>query len=153
MKFPATFAATAAALLVATGASAQTFQKPEDAIKYRQSALTVLAAHFGVLGAMANGRIPYDAQAAARSADVITVASTLPWAGFGPGTDKGANPTRAKPEIWTENAKFKGHADKMQAEVQKLAAAAKTGSVDNLKAAFGPAAGSCKACHDDFRKD
>jgi len=153
MRLPATFAATAAALLVATGACAQSFQKPEDAIKYRQSALTVLAAHFGPLGAMANGRIPYDAQAASRHADVILVASTLPWAGFGPGTDKGANPTRAKPEIWTENAKFKGHADKMQAEVQKLAAAAKTGNLDNLKSAFGPAAASCKACHDDFRKD
>ena len=35
----------------------------------------------------------------------------------------------------------------------KLAAAAKTGSLDNLKAAFGPNAGSCKACHDNFRKD
>ncbi len=147
----ATMAAATLAVLSGT-AAAQTFQKPEDAIKYRQSSLTVLAAHFGPLGAMANGRIPFDAQAAARHADVIAVASTLPWAGFGPGTDKGAT-TRAKPEIWSENAKFKAAADKMQAEVQKLAAAAKTGNLDNLKAAFGPAAGTCKACHDDFRRD
>lgn len=151
MKLAALAAAATFAVLSGT-VSAQTFQKPEDAIKYRQSALTVLAAHFGPLGAMANGRIPFDAQAAARHGDVIAVASTLPWAGFGPGTDKGGN-TRAKPEIWTENAKFKGHSDKMQAEVQKLAAAAKTGNLDNLKAAFGPAAGTCKACHDDFRRD
>lgn len=39
----------------------------------------------------------------------------------------------------------------MQAEVTKLAAAAKTGNLDNLKAAFGPAAETCKACHDAFR--
>ena len=153
MKIATALAAAATFAVLSAPAAAQTFQKPEDAIKYRQSALTVLAAHFGPLGAMANGRIPYDAQAASRHADVILVASTLPWAGFGPGTDKGANPTRAKPEIWTENAKFKGHSDKMQAEVQKLAAAAKTGNLDNLKSAFGPAAASCKACHDDFRKD
>ncbi len=150
MKILASFALAAAAL-AALPASAQSFQKPEDAIKYRKSAFTVLAAHFGTLGAMANGRMPYDAQVAARSGDVVAIAATLPWAGFGPGTDKGD--TRAKPEIWSEQAKFKEGADKMQAELTKLAAAAKTGSVDNLKASFGAAAGTCKACHDAYRKD
>ena len=111
MRLPATFAATAAALLLATGASAQSFQKPEDAIKYRRSAMTVMAVHFGVLGAMANNRAPFDAQAAARSADVIALVSHLPFAGFVPGTDKGE--TRAKPEIWTEQAKFNASRDKM----------------------------------------
>lgn len=143
--------ALAAAAVVALPASAQNFQKPEDAIKYRKSAFTVMAAHFGTLGAMANGRMPYDAQAAARAGDVVAIASTLPWAGFTAGTDKGD--TRAKPEIWSEQAKFKDGADKMQAEMTKLAAAAKTGNLDNLKAAFGPAAGTCKACHDAYRKD
>lgn len=151
MKFAAALAIAATALAVAGTAAAQSFQKPEDAIKYRRSSFTVLSAHFGPLGAMANGRIPYDAQAAARHADVITLASTLPWPGFIAGTDKGE--TRAKPEIWSENAKFKAAGEKMQGEMQKLAAAAKTGNLDNLKTAFGPAAASCKACHDDFRKD
>jgi len=151
MRFPATFAATTAALLLATGASAQSFQKPEDAIKYRKSAMTVLGTHFGVIGAMANAKAPFDAAAAARSADVIALVSTLPFVGFVPGTDKGE--TRAKPEIWTEQAKFKGAAEKMQDAVGKLAAAAKTGNLDTMKAAFGPAANTCKACHDDFRKE
>jgi len=150
MKFAATCAAVAA-LLIATGASAQSFQKPEDAIKYRRSAMTVMATHFGVLGAMANGRVPFDAAAASRSADVIALVSHLPAAGFTPGTDKGE--TRAKPEIWTENAKFKDRYEKMEDAVGKLAVAAKSGNLDTMKAAFGPAAQTCKACHDDFRKD
>lgn len=150
MKFLAPLAA-AAALLVAAGASAQSFQKPEDAIKYRKSAFTVMGAHFGVLGAMANGRVPFDAQAAARHGDVIALVSHLPFTGFVAGSDKGE--TRAKPEIWSEQAKFRSAAEKMQSEVGKLGAAAKTGNLDNLKAAFGPAAQTCKACHDDFRKD
>ena len=151
MKFAATFALATAGVLLATGASAQSFQKPEDAIKYRQGAFRVMSAHFGVLGAMANGKAPYDAQAAARSADVIALVSHLPFAGFVPGSDKGE--TRAKPEIWAEQARFKERAEKMQDAVGKLAAAAKTGTVENLKAAFGPAAQTCKACHDDFRKE
>ena len=151
MKFVAPLALAAAALTLATTAAAQSFQKPEDAIKYRRSALTVLAAHFGTLGAMANGRAPYDAAQAARSGEVVQLVSTLPWAGFVPGTDKGD--TRAKPEIWTEQAKFKEHQDRLVSDMQKLAAAAKTGSLDNLKAAWGPNSGGCKACHDNFRKD
>jgi cytochrome c556 len=75
----------------------------------------------------------------------------LPWAAFGEGTDKGD--TRAKPEIWKEAVKYKDAADKMQAEIVKLNTAAKAGNIDALKVAFGPAAASCKACHDAFRKD
>ena len=110
-----------------------------------------MAAHFGRLGAMANGRVPYDAKAAAENADVVATLSKLPWAAFGEGTDKGD--TRAKPGIWKEAAKYKEAADKMQAEIVKLNTAAKAGNIDALKAAFGPTAASCKACHDNFRKD
>lgn len=139
-------------LMLAMGLPAQAqFAKPEDAIKYRKASFTVMAAHFGRIGAMANGRTPYDAKAAADNADVVAALSKLPWSAFGEGTDKGD--TRAKPEIWKEAAKYKEAADKMQAEIVKLNTAAKAGNIDALKAAFGPAAASCKACHDNFRKD
>ena len=127
------------------------FAKPEDAIKYRKAGFTVMAAHFGRLGAMAQGKVPFDAKAAADNADVLAAVAKLPWSAFGEGTDKGE--TRAKPEIWKEAAKFKEAADKNQTEVAKLVTAAKTGNLDNLKSAFGPAAQTCKACHDNFRKD
>ena len=127
------------------------FAKAEDAIKYRKASLTLMATHFGRLGAMAQGKVSFDAKAAAENADVLAVVSKLPWTAFGEGTDKGE--TRAKPEIWKESAKFREAADKNQAEMVKLVAAAKTGSLDNLEAAFGSAAPTCKACHDNFRKD
>lgn len=125
------------------------FAKPEDAIKYRKSALFVMGQHFGRLGAMAQGRVPYDAKAAADNAAVLETVTKLPWTAFGEGTDKGD--TRAKPEIWKEPAKFKDAADKMQAEMTKVIAAAKGGKADDLKAVFAGAAGSCKNCHDNFR--
>ena len=148
-KALATILAASACTMFALPASAQ-FAKAEDAIKYRQSALFVMGQHFGRLGAMANGKAPFDARLAQENADVVAAMARLPWAGFGPGTDKGA-PTKSKPTIWTEQAKFKEHADKLEAESIKLAAAAKTGSLDNLKAAFGPAAQTCKSCHDAYR--
>ena len=125
------------------------FAKPEDAVKYRQSALTVMAAHFGRIGAMANGRVPYDAKAAVDNAEVVANMARLPWAGFTANSDKLSK--GAKSEIWTEQAKFKEHSEKLVAESGKLLAAAKTNNLDNLKAAFGSTAGTCKACHDSFR--
>jgi cytochrome c556 len=149
MKILACLAATVSLLAFAAPASAQ-FAKPEDAIKYRQSALSVMGTHFGRIGAMANGRIPFDAKAAADNADIVVSMSKLPWVAFGPDTDKGGN-TKAKAEIWTEQAKFKENSEKLQAEAVKLSAAAKTGNLDTLKTAFAATADTCKTCHDAYR--
>ena len=126
------------------------FAKAEDAIKYRKGAFAVMGAHFGRLVDMSQGKIPYDAKVAADNAAVVEFISKLPWAAFGEGTDQGGN-TKAKPEIWSDNAKFKDAAEKMQAEVVKLAAAAKTGKLDDLKTAVSATGGTCKNCHDNFR--
>ena len=142
-------ALAAAMAALAAPASAQ-FAKPEDAVKYRQSSLSVMGNHFSRIGAMANGRVPFDAKVATDNAELVATLSKLPWAAFGPGTDKVGN-TKAKPEIWTEQAKFKEASDKMMGEATKLAAAAKTGNLDALKTAFGATADSCKACHDAYR--
>ena len=150
MKILACTAAAAALVAMASPASAQ-FAKPEDAIKYRQGSLTVMATHFGRIGAMVNGRVPFDAKVAQENADIVSDMAKLPWAAFGPGTEKGSIPTRAKAEIWTEQAKFKELSEKMVAETTKLAAAAKTGNADTLKAAFGATGASCKACHDNYQ--
>lgn len=136
--------------LASLPAAAQ-FQKPEDAVKYRKAAFTVMGAHFGRIGAMASGKAPFDAAAAAANAEIVATLSKLPYAGFIEGTATGD--TRAKPEIWTERAKFDAAASKMQEDVVKLNVAAKSGNLDQLKVAFGAAGQSCKACHDNYRKD
>jgi len=137
-------------IVTALPAAAQ-FAKPEDAIKYRKAAMTIMSAHFGRVGAMASGRAPFDAAAAQSNAEIATMMSKLPFAAFGPGTDTGD--TRAKPNVWSDNAKFTAAATKMQEEMAKLNVAAKSGNLDTIKAAFGPVGQSCKACHDDFRKE
>jgi cytochrome c556 len=142
----------AAALIgfaTALPAAAQ-FQKPEDAIKYRQSAMFVMANHFGRIGAMVQGKVPFDAGAAAANAEIVAALSKLPFAGFIEGTQAGN--TKAKPAVWTDRAKFDAGATKMQEAAAKLSVAAKSGNLDQIKAAFGPTAQSCKACHDDFWK-
>jgi cytochrome c556 len=135
--------------LASLPAAAQ-FQKPEDAVKYRKAAFTVMATHFGRIGAMVQGRVPFDGAAAAANAEIVAFESHLPYAGFVEGTG-GTEKGQPKPNVWTERAKFDAAAKKMQEEVAKLATVAKANNLDQLKTAFGAAAGACKACHDDFR--
>ena len=151
MKLAISLVLAAVATAAAVPASAQ-FAKPEDAVKYRQSVMFVMSQHFGRIGAVVNGRVPYDAAAAVQNAEIVAEMARLPWAGFGPGTDK-ITPSRAKAEIWTEQAKFKEHGEKLVGETSRLLAAAKTNSLDNLKVAFGSTANTCKGCHDNFRRD
>lgn len=139
----------AAAVVTLAGPASAQFSKPEDAIKYRKSVMFVMQQNFARVGAMAAGKAPFDAKVAAESAAVAEYMSKLPWAGFGEGTDKGD--TKAKPEIWTESAKFKEYSDKMQSEMTKLSTAAKAGNLESIKSAMGPAGESCKTCHDAYR--
>jgi cytochrome c556 len=137
------------ACLMPLSAHAQ-FAKPEDAIKYRQSAFTVMGTHFGRIGAVVRGDVPFNAAAVTANAEIVAAMSKLPYTAFGPGTETGGN-TKAKAEIWKEKDKFdKGAAD-MQDAVGKLVVAARSGNLDDVKKAFGAAGQTCKACHDEYR--
>ena len=139
----------AAVAILATNAVAQpTFATPQDAIKYRQATLKEMQQNFKRVADMASGRADFDAKVAEASAARAAELIKQPWAGFGPGTEGG----KASPAIWKEQDKFKAAAGKAEGEVAKLAAAAKTGNLDAIKAAIGPAGASCKACHDSFRE-
>src|ERR671933_232207 len=100
------------------------FAKAEDAVKYRKSAFTVMASHFGRIGAVVKGEKPYDKAAVEADAALVETMSKLPWQAFPQGSD--TSDSKAKPEIWKEQDKFKAAADKMQTEVRKLKAAAKS---------------------------
>ncbi|MFA7503624.1 MAG: cytochrome c [Burkholderiaceae bacterium] len=141
-------AATAAGVMMSAPAVAQ-FEKAEDAVKYRQSAFTLMGAHFGRIGAVVKGEAPYS-PAVAADAKVVETISHLPFAGFGEGTE--GDDTGARPEIWQDRAKFDKAAENMQAAVAELAKVAASGDEGALRGAFGAAGKSCKDCHDDFRR-
>ena len=136
---------------IAGAAQAQSpFAKPEDAIKYRQSALFIMGQHFGRIGAVVKGERPYNKDEVVKNAAIAEQMSTLHWEAFAPGTEKGN--TRAKPEIWADPAKFKSAAEKMETEMSKLAEVTKGGNLGAIKTQFGETGKACKACHDEFRK-
>jgi cytochrome c556 len=144
-------ALAAATLAVAASSLALAQQKPEDEIRYRQSVMNVIGRAMGPMGAMAQGKAPFNAAVAQKNSALVETLIGLPFGSFGPGTDKGA-PTKAGPKIWQEPAKFKEAAENTQKAVANLAAAAKTGDEGKFKAAFAEVPKSCNGgCHDDYR--
>jgi cytochrome c556 len=141
-------AVLAPTLLALTATAFAQFKKPEDAIKYRQSAFTVMANSFGKIGAVVKGEAPFNKDEVAKNAAVVSTLSSLPWQAFGPGTEGG----NALPGVWSDNAKFKSASEKMQLAVASLNTAAQSGDQEAIKKAFGAAGATCKGCHDDFKK-
>jgi cytochrome c556 len=144
-----TWIAGIALACAATSVTAQ-FSKPESALRYRQAAFTLMGNHMGRIYAMVQGKVPYDKDAAIRSAEIVEFASKLPYEAFTPGSD--LMESKAKPSIWKEEAKFKQLASDMQAETVKLTAAAKTGNLDTLRTQFRATAKACDACHDVYKE-
>jgi cytochrome c556 len=144
-------AALAVAGAVTALPAAAQFAKPEDAIKYRQSAMFLQSQTFGRVFGMANGRVPFDAKVMSDNIDLVATLNKLQFSAFVDGTDKGN--TKAKPEIWAQKDKWNANVAKSQEDVAKLVAAGKTGNIDQIKAAAGAVGQSCKGCHDEFRKD
>jgi cytochrome c556 len=143
--------AAGVAVAVASGvALAQV--KPEILVKQRQAVMTLQGKYFGPMAGMAQGRIPYDANVVQRNAGFLDNLSRMPWDGFDPST-KGVNvKTAALPAIWSDNAKFREAADRLQSETSKLYAVSRSGDEAAVKAQIGALGKACGACHENFRQ-
>jgi cytochrome c556 len=144
-----TFIAAVAALALAAPLSAMAQAKPDTLVKQRQAAMTLIAKYFGPIGAMVNGKIPYNADVVARNATYVENLAQMPWDGFHEST-KGEK-SAARPEIWSNTKGWQEAADRLQAETVKLAAAARAKDEAGVKAQFPAVGKSCGACHDSFR--
>jgi cytochrome c556 len=140
------------ALAAAATAVAQQAPKPEQLIKWRQSAYQVLAWNTGRVKANVEGT--YNKEDVIKAANTIAaIANSGLGALYAPGTEagKGWHETAAKPELFTDK-KAGEDAGNFNKEANELAKVAALGDVAAVKAQLGKLQGTCKACHDDFRK-
>lgn len=116
------------------------------AIVHRQSTYSVVAGHMGSLKSIlflgGTGNVAYHANA-------IKAAWENMGDAFPEGSDKGE--TKAKAEIWTDNATFKQKGKDAYEATLNLVKAAEGDDKKAQIAAFKALGGACKACHEDFR--
>jgi len=125
--------------------------KPETLVKQRQAAMTLQGKyHYGQLRLMARGKMPYDANRAARAAGFLEALSQMPWDGFAPSTTNVKS--AALPAVFSEPAKFKEAQERLQSETAKLVSVIKNGDEAAVKAQIGAVDKACGGCHDNFRE-
>jgi len=143
---------SALALALSSGYTLTAFSqaKPEALVKQRQAKMTLQGKYFFPLVPMAQGKVPYDANAVARNAAFLEALSKMAWDAFDPSTANEKN-TKALPLIYKEAAKFKEVQDRFEKDVAQLVAASKSGNEAAVKAQVGAVGKNCGSCHDTFR--
>ena len=124
--------------------------RPETLVKQRQAAMTLQGKYFYPIRAMAQGKVPYDANIVARNVGYLEALTRMPWDGFAPSTRD--LKSGALPVTYTDTAKFKDVQDRMQGEVTKLAELVKKGDEAATRSQILAVDKSCNACHDTFRE-
>jgi cytochrome c556 len=140
--------------LLATVASvpAQAELKASDAIKYRQSGYTFMAWNMGRIKSSVDGT--YNADEVIKAANAIqAIANSGMGALYGPDTQTGTGwePTRVKPEAFTDKEGVRKVGIAFNEAANEMARIAATKDVAAVKSQFGKLGQTCKACHDQFR--
>lgn len=144
-----------AAAILSTAFVAYAAGGPHDkAIKARQAMFQTYAFNLGILGAMAKGKMDYDAALAAESAANLDAAANFGQSAYWPAGSDNASPgnakTRALPALWENMASVGEKSQVLRDATANMALEAGEG-LDALRGAIGDVGASCKGCHDDFR--
>jgi cytochrome c556 len=140
-------------VIAATAAAGAFAQSPSDVAKARRAYFTLVGFEMSTLGAMAQGKIDYDADVASQAAKDLAALTGYTMSDlFAPGTSNDDLPgeTRAKADIWAD---MPGVQDKGMAFYQAVAELNDVAGngLEALQPAVGKLGGTCKACHDDYR--
>jgi cytochrome c556 len=126
--------------------------KPENLIKWRQSAYQVLAWNNARIKTNLEGQ--YNKEEVVKAANsTAAIANSGLGSLFAPGTEqgKGWHDTSAKPELFKDSKRVGELAGNFNREANELATVAANGDVAAVKEQFGKLGRSCKACHEDFK--
>ena len=133
-------------------ALAQQGPKPENLIKWRQSAFQIVAWNSGRIKASLDGQ--YNKDEVLKAANTIAAVANSGLGGlFAPGTEqgKGWHDTSARPEIFKDTKHFGELGANFAQEANALAQVAAGGDPAAIKTQYGKLTRTCKACHDDFK--
>lgn len=147
-------AAMCSVAAISVGLAQQGPQTPEQkaaaAVKVRQGLFEVQSYSFGPVAAMLRGA-PFNAQAAETAAKRIEMTSSMIPELFKFDTRKFMVNTKARDDIWTNQADFAQKANALNMAAQNLETAAMSGDAAMTKQAGIAVGKACGSCHDQFR--
>lgn len=148
----------ALSLLAATVAIAGTARadapptKGEQALTYRKALYQVMVWNVRPMAAMAQDKIPFNAQEFALRAQRVAEIPPMLAEAYPPESQGVAN-SKLKPEMWSNRADFDAKLKDLVDRSAALAQVANGGDPAKTKAAFFRLTDACKACHDKYKAD
>lgn len=131
-----------------------TSQKHADAaVEYRQAIFQLLRSNMAPLGGMAKGAIPYNSEIMQTNALRIEQLSLMLYDYMLMDTREFDVDSDAKDEIWQDYPAFGNKIDALRKAAVQLQQIAAAEDESAYKQAIGNLGGSCKSCHDDFKKE
>ena len=129
--------------------------KPENLIKYRQSAMMFMRWNVGTIKKQVVKKPQsYNQQQVSDAAKAIAAVanSNLP-ALFAPGTETGAGwkETRARAGLFERPEDLVQHLSTLRQEANELVRVADSGDIDLIRPQFEKTFQACRSCHKDFR--
>jgi cytochrome c556 len=124
--------------------------RPDKPVAQRRAAFKELLSVFEPMGVMLRtGK--YDAKRFQSLSGQLIARRDAPWKHFG--ADTLYPPSRAKPEVWSDAAKFESHRQAFFDATDKLAGLGGTADKQQAKDAYAAVESSCRNCHKAFKKD
>lgn len=143
-------AATAATVATASLTAAQAAD-PAAYVEYRKEALKATGGHMKAMATLMKSGIEVPNHIADHATAIAFILETMP-AAFPEGT-AGIADTEALDKIWSNMDTFKKGWEKSAEAANALVAAANSGDQKAMGEALKDLGGTCKTCHENFRKD
>ncbi|MDO7085211.1 cytochrome c [Pseudocolwellia sp. AS88] len=137
----------------ATADTATSLKHAEKSAETRKAVYGLLGSNMGPLGAMAKGKIPFDAKAVEKYALRINQLSLMIEDYMRTDTSGFDVPGDALKDIWEKPEAFEKRTNALVTASADLLAAAKLGEESAIKKAIGGVGKSCGGCHNEFRED
>jgi cytochrome c556 len=127
-------------------------QMADQATLLRQGLLKVVGYSFGPVGGMLRNKVPFDAAAVQKAAERVKLLATILPDVFQTDTRKFTVKTKAKENIWTNQADFATRAGDLKTAARALEEAAKGGDQGAVLKAAESVGKACGACHNSYRE-
>lgn len=123
------------------------------AVTFRKSVLQLVRSNMGPLGAMAKGNIPMDADVIALNAARIEFLGDMMHDYFALDTTAYSVDTDAKDDVWTKHEDFTSKVDDLVTAAANLQELVANNQESDFRKGIGALGATCKACHDEYKKD
>jgi cytochrome c556 len=128
-------------------------KQANTAVQFRQAILQLVRSNMGPMGAMAKGDIPYNADVMELNSLRIEQLGLMMEDYFVADTRGFDVETGALDSIWDNQSDFNQKAQDMVEAAINVRTIASAQASDDYRKAIGALGATCKACHDDYKKD